>query len=458
MSLRIRLTLLSAFWLLCILLLFNLLIYYFFIKITTQSETQLLLNRASAILNEEFVHSTESWHDQKQLEEFLLYNEVIRIIDTQGRVVNQVVSNEELLSIPVRFKTDSYTEVIPSDTGRRIVVQIPIYDSRTQVQLGALEICKKLASMEYHVDILMSILFFTTAGAIFLAAAGGYFYTRVLFKPILHLADTMQKIEKSGSFQQLKLSPSRHYDELDALVQTFNKMIRKLEENLSREKQFVADASHELRTPLTIIESYANLLKRWASNDPVVREEAIEAIHTEAIRLRGLADALLSLRIEDEQILRMERFSILELIRKTAATFQQTYHRSLVTESPSGDIAMVGDPEKLKQLMIILLDNALKYSRKNIRILVEEVQNQIHIEVIDQGIGIKEEHIPQLFKRFYRVDQARSRKTGGFGLGLTIAEKIVKQHKGTIDVKSRWGEGTIIHVMLPKQRDERKDS
>lgn len=455
MSLKIRLTLLSALWLLCILLLFNLLIYYFFIKVTTQSEIQLLLNKASSILNEDFTRSPKTWHDQKQLEEFLLFNEMIRIIDTHGTVINQVASNEDLLSIPV--KLNSATQVIQSDTGRSIVVQLPIFQLNSQVQLGVLEIGKKLSSMEYHLDILMSILFFTTAGAIFLAIAGGYFYTRVLFKPIHHLAHTMQKIEKSGSFEQLQLNPSPHSDELDTLVQTFNKMIRKLEENLSREKQFVADASHELRTPLTIIESYANLLKRWASNDPVVREEAIEAIHSEAIRLRGLTDALLSLRTEDEHALRLERFSVLELIQKTAATFQQTYDRGVVTESFAVDVQMVGDPEKIKQLMIILLDNALKYSKKDIRILIEEKNNYIHIKVIDKGIGIREEHIQQLFKRFYRVDVARNRKTGGFGLGLTIAEKIVKQHRGSIEVKSRWGEGTVIHLMFPKEWETGKD-
>lgn len=451
MSLKIRLTLLSALWLLCILLLFNVLIYYFFIKVTTQSEIQLLMNKASTILNEDFIHSSKTWQDKNLLGEFLLYNEVIRIIDTKERVVNQVVSNEELLSIPIDFRSTPNTQVIPSNTGRSIVVQVPIYEASKQVQLGALEIGKKLSSMEYHVDILMSILFFTTGGAILLAIAGGYFYTRVLFKPIHHLAHTMQKIEKSGSFELLQLSPSRHSDELDTLVQTFNKMIRKLEKNLSREKQFVADASHELRTPLTIIESYANLLKRWASNDPAVREEAIDAIHTEAIRLRGLTDALLSLRTDEDKVMKFEQFSILILIQKIAATLQQTYQRSIVTESSSNDIYMVGDPEKMKQLMIILLDNALKYSKKNIRILLEDNQESIHLQVIDKGIGIKEEHIPQLFKRFYRVDQARNRKTGGFGLGMTIAEGIVKQHKGSIEVKSQLGEGTIIHVMLPKQ-------
>ncbi len=451
MSLKIRLTLLSALWLLCILLLFNVLIYYFFIKVTTQSEIQLLMNKASTILNEDFIHSSKTWQDKNLLGEFLLYNEVIRIIDTKERVVNQVVSNEELLSIPIDFRSTPNTQVIPSNTGRSIVVQVPIYEASKQVQLGALEIGKKLSSMEYHVDILMSILFFTTGGAILLAIAGGYFYTRVLFKPIHHLAHTMQKIEKSGSFELLQLSPSRHSDELDTLVQTFNKMIRKLEKNLSREKQFVADASHELRTPLTIIESYANLLKRWASNDPAVREEAIDAIHTEAIRLRGLTDALLSLRTDEDKVMKYEQFSILMLIQKIAATLQQTYQRSIVTESSSNDIYMVGDPEKMKQLMIILLDNALKYSKKNIRILLEDNQESIHLQVIDKGIGIKEEHIPQLFKRFYRVDHARNRKTGGFGLGMTIAEGIVKQHKGSIEVKSQLGEGTIIHVMLPKQ-------
>ena len=273
------------------------------------------------------------------------------------------------------------------------------------------------------------------------------------------LADTMQRIEKSGSFRKLKenwVKENTYTDELEKLGFIFNSMIGRLEKNFHQQRQFLADASHELRTPLTIIESYASLLKRWASNDPELREEAIEAIHSESIRLKGLVKSLLTLAEGQEAPLHLEKFSLLPMFHVTIASLQQTYGRSIEIHTEHAEIWLIADVEKVKQLLIILLDNAIKYSDKKVDVFVQEGKEDVQIVIQDYGIGIEQDKLSYLFERFYRVDQARNRKTGGAGLGLSIAKRIVDQHDGEIEINSQLHVGTSIHVILPKTQEKNK--
>ncbi|RKD21050.1 hypothetical protein BEP19_15340 [Ammoniphilus oxalaticus] len=451
MSVKIRLTLLSTLWLLLLLIFLNSFIYTYFEKITTQSEIQLLLNKADSILQKEKLHDTTDWDDPSVLKESLIYNEMLRIIGHDGHIRNVVYSNKELLKINGKFTTRAQSDIVEADGHRSIIVRVPIYNGQEVV--GTLEIAKQLVSLDYYGSILVKGLLIASGIAVILSFIGSYFYTKLVFRPVNRLADTMQEIEQSGSFQKLDLgSHSMQPDELDKLGLIFNKMIGKLEKNFHRQHQFIADASHELRTPLTIIESYASLLKRWARNDPAVREEAVEAIYSESIRLKGLVKSLLTLAEGQEAPLHSETFSFLPLVQGITSSLQQTYGRVIEVDTDQTEIWLVADVEKMKQLLIILLDNALKYSEQKVEIFIEERADQVRFTIQDYGIGIREQDLPYLFERFYRVDQARSRKTGGTGLGLSIAKRIVDQHKGTIEVNSRLNEGTRICVQLPKHQ------
>lgn len=454
MSVKFRLTLLSTLWLLLILVFLNSFIYTYFEKITTQSEIQLLLNKADTILQKDNIHQVQNWQDSALLSEFLIYNEMLRIIDKQSIVRNQVYSNQELKEIPGHYTMTVQSAVMQTDGHRSIVIRVPILEG--QEVIGTLEIAKQLMALDYYGDILVTGLLIASGIAILLSFIGGYLYTILVFRPVNRLADTMQKIEQSGSFRKLTLRKETHIDELDKLGYIFNKMIGRLEKNFYQQRQFLADASHELRTPLTIIESYASLLKRWASNDPELRDEAIEAIHSEAIRLKGLVKSLLTLAEGQETPLHLEKFSLMPMLQSTITSIGQTYGRSIEVHAKQSEIWLEADVERMKQLLIILLDNAIKYSEKKVDITVQEEQDYIHIVIQDYGIGIERGKIPFLFERFYRVDQARSRKTGGTGLGLSIAQRIVEKHDGQINIQSELHIGTSIHVKLPRQRGRKK--
>ncbi|MCU6796941.1 HAMP domain-containing histidine kinase [Paenibacillus sp. WQ 127069] len=456
MKLRTKITLLIAFSLLLVLLLFNVITYITVVNMTTQNEIRLLWEAAQPIMSQPGLYNPERWNRVGWLRPFLTPQSMIRIIDTNSLVQADLHSEDQLTQIPATFSSRGFAKTIKTANTLIVYIQTPIIDENN-ITLGALQMGRELDTLDEYLRVLITVLMFTTLGAAFFSLMSGMYYTRVILRPIHRLAFIMEVNQQNGVFMQMAVPPNGQQDELGQLVHTFNTMIGKLEHNFNRQKQFLADASHELKTPLTIIESYADLLKRWGGNDTALREEAIEAIQSEAARLRNLTQSLLTLaNTEAEGQKLWQTFDLTELVRTTAAALQQAFHRSILVESEQPNIPLYGDPGQIKQLLIILLDNAIKYSQKPVRINMIKDQRDEHIivlQVIDQGIGVEITEIPRLFDRFYRVDQDRSRETGGSGLGLAIARNIVRLHKGTVTITSSIGAGTQVTVKLPLRYD-----
>jgi signal transduction histidine kinase len=212
----------------------------------------------------------------------------------------------------------------------------------------------------------------------------------------------------------------------------------------------VSDASHELKTPITIIESYAKMLRRWGMNDEKVQREAIETIYQESVRMKQLTQHLLNLVSSDDgEKLTLQTVDMMELCAHSAKVMRRMYKREIEIQSEYPNILISADNNKMKQLLLIILDNALKYSKTVITISLFKDQAGVYIRIKDRGIGIAEEELKHVFDRFYRVDRARQRKTGGVGLGLSIAQSIVKQSKGDIKIFSEENVGTVVEIFLP---------
>jgi two-component system sensor histidine kinase ArlS len=456
MNLKLKIIFVLTAWMLVVLALSNVFIYYLFIRLTAGSEIQLLTEKAQTLIRKDLVHYPEYWRSPGPLEELLIPQEMIRYITPNSTVAYQIYSDEDLLIKPAQYSTkDTSTYIRAPKAGLYVYVLSPVYIEGKQV--ATLEIGRNLSDVGSYLDTLLTVLISTSAVAVLLSIMGGYLYTRIVFKPLDQLIYTMQTIEKSGVFRLIELpQPQRPpKDELARLGDTFNRMIIKLEKNFQRQRQFLADASHELRTPLTIIESYASLLRRWASNDPKLREEALGAIQAEAAHLKGLTHNLLSLIDEEkDQQYRWTTINLIPLITSTVASLRLTSGRSIeivFSNHAEDPIMLACDPDKMKQLLIILLDNALKYSKHPVTVTVRVEHLYMQLQIIDQGIGVANSDIPYLFDRFYRTDKARNRKQGGVGLGLAIADNIVRQHEGTIELTSRLGEGTTVTVTIPKK-------
>jgi two-component system phosphate regulon sensor histidine kinase PhoR len=225
---------------------------------------------------------------------------------------------------------------------------------------------------------------------------------------------------------------------------------------------FIANVSHELRTPLTSIIGYVEALLDGAQQDPAKREEFLRIIKTHADRLGALVQDLLQLsQIESgEYRWRRDAVDVVSLTRRSVSLVHPLAQRrqiALRCTSQSETLCVVGDEEKLTQVFVNLLDNAVKYTEPggSVDVTVESSDGRVIVRVRDTGIGIPPGDRERIFERFYRVDRARSRESGGTGLGLSIVKHVVEAHRGTVAVDSRLGHGSVFTVALPQQQEPR---
>ncbi len=286
-----------------------------------------------------------------------------------------------------------------------------------------------------------------------LSAVVSYWLTSRALLPIERLIRAARVI-KAGDLRQRVPVPPAH-DEVRDLALTLNEMIDHLEQAFSRQRCFVADASHELRTPVAVIRSKAEmaLLQVFPSGDYL---SLFRSIHAEAEWLEHLISDLLALARADEGQVHLEREVVQfdRLVEAVAATMEplaaeQGVSLEVKTTEP---VSVVGDESRLMQVVLNLLENAIRYSSDGGQVLVAVYRQnaQACLVVRDTAIGIAPEHLPYLFDRFYRVDSARTSMQGGnSGLGLSIVDWIVKAHGGSVTVESQVGQGSTFTVLLP---------
>jgi heavy metal sensor kinase len=284
------------------------------------------------------------------------------------------------------------------------------------------------------------------------AVLGGALVVRRALKPVDHIIRSAERISSHNLSERLPVP--RTGDEIERLSSSINSMIRRLDEGFQQTQRFFADASHELRTPLTIIQGELEAVTRNSELKPGVRETAGSALE-EVERLKNIVDGLFALsRIDAGEA--QENFEPVDLAELAATTADQMCllaedKRISITCRCDSQVHVQGDRAKLKQVMVNLLDNAIKYTPAGGRVQVSVAQHngRAVLEVADNGIGIPAEALPRLGERFFRVDKARSRELGGAGLGLSIVKSICTAHNGRIHAQSGEGAGTRFIVELP---------
>ena len=228
-----------------------------------------------------------------------------------------------------------------------------------------------------------------------------------------------------------------------------------LKEAYDKQKQFAADASHELRTPLAVVMASADLLLADPSIENPFLRQVLEDLKSEVKKMTNLVSDLLMVARSDNNALKVkiQRLDLTEILKQVIRTMTPIAEKKNIRLAGENFTkAMINaDEQRIKQLTIILVDNAIKYTPEGgaVLVLLEKVDNaRVIFSVIDSGIGIAPEDLDKVFERFYRVDKTRSREMGGNGLGLAIAAEIVKIHEGKISVTSKFGEGTKFTVEL----------
>ncbi len=236
-----------------------------------------------------------------------------------------------------------------------------------------------------------------------------------------------------------------------------NRTINPIKETFEKQKQFIADASHELKTPLTIIKTNTSLVLSHPNDTIRNQQKWINYINTQTDRMSTLINEMLSLAKLDtyENKITLLPINISKIIESMLLMFDAViYENNIELETNlSKNLFINGDKESIKKLFSIIMDNAIKYTNKNGKVTVSLFadKNKIKMIIKNTGKGIESEHLEKIFERFYRVDSSRDRETGGYGLGLSIASSIVKQHKGRIYAESKVNEYTSFIVEIPQQ-------
>lgn len=275
--------------------------------------------------------------------------------------------------------------------------------------------------------------------------------SRKLLAPIKTMTKTVQEISFNHLNHRIDVSGSKN--ELKDLARTFNEMLDRIEKSVDQQNRFVSDASHELRTPISVIQGYANLLARWGKDDRSVLEESISALQSEAENMNHLIEELLFLARDDSGNLKVtiEEFQLCEIIREILYETEMIDKDHKFISEKNEEFLLQADRKLLKEAIRIIIDNSIKYTPQGgtVKINCYKKNNKGVISIEDTGIGISKADLPNIFTRFYRADQSRTKEKGGTGLGLTIAKRIIDNHEGKINVWSEINQGTIFRIELP---------
>lgn len=425
-------------------------------QVMLHEESQNLSQELNEIVNfyknKPFASIDEIKTNSDLIKQFLEKDQRIIVIDASGQQWVALPLHDTSKEInfyfePVKEKTVEFRD----ENHKKIcVARSPIISNSFK---GYIEIIDPLT--RYHQMMTSLFLIMSILGAVSLLLSGfiGFLMAERFLKPMKKLSETMQSIRKKG-FQE-RMEPSESQDEMGELTNIFNEMMDRIEFSFNQQKQFVEDASHELRTPVQIMEGHLNLLNRWGKNDPDILNESLQASLQELGRMKNLVQELLDLS-KVEQVENKAAFQntvVIKTLSRIVKNFEiihEDFDFSLHYDQLENTIVRISE-NHFEQIMIILLDNAVKYSEKikKVDIMVEESAKDIIITVKDYGVGIPEKDLSNIFHRFYRVDKARSRAKGGNGLGLAIAKNLVEGYSGTISASSTLGEGTSISLTLP---------
>lgn len=426
------------------------LIIIFFLKDTLRSseidEAERSSNDIANLFHSKSLSDISALDLNASLENF----QEILIYDDKGRKLIQT-SNDNTLAYDnkIDFKHPERIHIQRSHGINYLVITEPIRSkdfSGYSVLVHSLQNYDNLVKSLYIVALAFGLI------ATIITAGVSYIFSSQITKPIVTMSNKMNQIRRDG-FQN-KLELTTNYEETDNLIDTFNEMMYQIEESFNQQRQFVEDASHELRTPLQIIQGHLNLIQRWGKKDPAVLEESLNISIEEVNRITKLVEELLLLTKDrvNHNVLECENVDVNSEIQSRVKSLQHLHpDYTLETHLATKPIQLKINRHQFEQLLLIFIDNAMKYDteHKYIKIVTQLKNKMIMIDITDHGMGIPKADLEFIFDRFYRVDKSRARSQGGNGLGLSIAEKIVQLNGGMIQVESELQKYTTFKISFP---------
>ena len=392
---------------------------------------------------------------------------LLQLYDNNGELLNTtsttelgfgegVVMDTEGLSIAIQTRKDHSAELVRGNLHYK-VISVPLMVD--EINVGVLQAGTSLAAVDkLRADLLRSLVLI---GLVItgVAASFGYYMARTALSPLATVTETALEITRSDDLSLRILEGRQKTDEVGRLITAFNETMERLEHLFNSQRRFLADVSHELRTPLTVLKGNASLMRRMNQLDMV----ALDNMNQEISRLTRMVEDLLLMAQAESGRLEIELQPV-EIDTLMLEVFQQIKilagdQKKMVIEEID-QLVVLGDRDRLKQVLLNLLSNAVKSTESDGRIFLRlsRVGDEVHIAVEDDGRGIHPEEVEHIFERFYRVEESRTRflqyDEKGFGLGLSIAYLIMFRHNGRIEVDSELGRGSIFTICLPEYKPE----
>ncbi|WP_368251420.1 ATP-binding protein [Enterococcus sp. 2201sp1_2201st1_B8_2201SCRN_220225] len=371
----------------------------------------------------------------------------------------ELILNTESMEIELTQLDRKDPTIITIDDLTGFIAVEPVYSKKTGEKIGYCQTFTELSAFyEIRSRLLLTLIILEIVSLI-LSSILGYFLSTYFLKPLKVLRDTMDTIRRDP-LSDVQMPQIGTNDELADLSEIFNDMLERIRVYMELQKQFVEDVSHELRTPVAIMEGHLSMLQRWGKDDPEILEEGLSASVQELSRMKTLVQEMLDLsRAEQvETHYSNEVTNAQEVTHQVYNNFVMLYPEFQFTldDDLTEEVQLKIYRNHFEQLIIIILDNAVKYSteRKEVCLSIQLVSGEFEISVQDFGEGISPEDLDKVFHRFYRVDKARARTKGGNGLGLSIAKQLVTSYKGRITAESVVGQGTIFRIYLPVVKNE----
>ncbi|MEO6724227.1 MAG: ATP-binding protein [Blastocatellia bacterium] len=411
---------------------------------------------------------------QSVVTELYLPHQAMMIFDASGHLLAEkpLPGNLQVslppLSLPakneVRFDSISSGSAKPyGEAGRagwlRVATQRVCLSSNSQCQI--IVVAEPNNALAAELALLRNIFLLAIPAVLLLAGLGGWFLARKTLAPVVNMAESARRISAEHLDERLPVANPR--DELGRLTATFNEMLARLESSFTQQRQFMADASHELRTPLSVLWTAAAITLEQPRREEGEYREALTIIDEQVKRLSRIVEEMFTLARADAggRELRPCDFYLDELIAETARAAGVLASRKQISVewAPAPETMYRGDEALLKQMLLNLLDNAIKHTAAGGRVLLrlEQAGPNYWVTVADTGTGIPAEAQPHIFERFYRADKARSREAngnasghgGGAGLGLSIASWIAEAHGGSLTLQDSGPTGSTFRISLP---------
>jgi heavy metal sensor kinase len=324
--------------------------------------------------------------------------------------------------------------------------------AQRSIQGYVIEVSAPSYAIEAELAVVRRVILLALPLILLAAGLGGYWLATRGLRPLERVAGQARHITESNLETRIEIADAA--EEVALLVASFNELLSRLDHSFDTMRRFVADASHELRTPVAVIRGEADVALSQ-ERDAAEYRESLAIILDESRRMSRLIDDLLNLARSDAGhiMLRTQSFYLNELLAECCAGVQGLANaKGIQMEcAPGGDLQFTGDEELLRRLTVNLLENAIRYTPAGGKVSasVKREADGVRLVVADTGVGIAAGDAARVFERFYRAGEARSRKDGGFGLGLAIVRWIAESHRGTVECASELGRGSRFTVTLP---------